>query len=318
MERCLSLTLPGASVRELAELAVFGEQLGYRTGWLAEVAGPESMVAATAVAMATRQMALGVAVVPAFVRTPALLAMAAGSVSQALQGRPFRLGIGSSSETIVSGWNGVPFERPLRRVREMVEGVRAGLSGDGDYDGRLVSMRRFRSASPPAGPVDLYVGALGPGMLRLAGQVADGVCLNMMPPRIVPRQLATIGRDEAFGVMARLHVLVTDDRAAGRQHLRESILGGYLAQPVYNNFLRWMGFEEEADAIASGWAARDREAVYRALHDDLVDDLAIIGDIARVRDRIDEYLEAGIQQAAIGLLDTSRAGLEEALRALAP
>ncbi len=318
MERCLSLTAPGMTVRDLAALARFGEDLGYRTGWLAEVAGPESMVAASAVAMATERMTVGVAVVPAFVRTPALLAMAAGSVSQALGGRPFRLGIGSSSDAIVAGWNGIPFERPLRRVRETVEAVRSGLTGDGNYAGGEVSMTRFRTAAPPAGPVESYVGALGPGMLRLAGQVGDGVCLNMMPPQIVPKQLAAVGAGEGFGVMARLHVLVTDDPSAGRTMLRESILGGYLAQPVYNNFLRWMGYEEEAEAIARGWANRDREAVHRAVHDDLVDDLAIVGDVARVRDRIDEYLDAGIQQAAIGLLDTNRSTVEDTLRALAP
>lgn len=276
------------------------------------------MVTAGAVAAATKQMTVGVAVVPAYVRTPALLAMAAASVSQTLEGRTLRLGIGSSSETIVADWNGVPFERPVRRVRETVQAVRTALEGDGSYQGETVSMKRFRLSILPAGKVELYVGALGPQMLAMAGRVGDGVCLNMMPPRVVPRQLAEVARPGDFGVMARLQVLITDDVPGARNMLRQTLLGAYLAQPVYNNFLRWMGYEAEAEAIATGWAAKDREAVYRAIHDDLVDDLAAIGPAAKVRDRVDEYLAAGIHQAAIGVLTADRAGVEDTLRALAP
>jgi len=87
---------------------------------------------------------------------------------------------------------------------------------------------------------------------------------------------------------------------------------------VYNNFLRWMGYEEEAAAIASGWAARDREAVNLAIHDRLVDDLAILGTRTRVLARIDEYFAAGIQQAAVSVLSSDRATVESTLRALAP
>jgi 5,10-methylenetetrahydromethanopterin reductase len=179
-------------------------------------------------------------------------------------------------------------------------------------------MNRFKNAAPPAGPVELYVGALGPGMLAVAGAVGDGVCLNLMPPEVVPRQLAATGRDDGFGVMTRLQVLITDDLASARTMLRETMLAAYLAQPVYNNFLSWMGYAEEAAAIAAGWARRDREAVTRAIHDRLVDDLTVLGDRSKVLDRIDEYFAAGVQQAAISVLATDRATVESTLRALAP
>jgi probable F420-dependent oxidoreductase len=327
VEIALSLTVPGLTVPELASLAAWSESVGYRTAWTAEVAGPEAFVVATAAAGAARAMRIGVAVVPAYTRTPALLAMAAGSVSQALGGRPFRLGIGSSSETIVHGWNGVPFDRPVRRVRETVEAVRAGLSGSGDYAGDLVSMRRFRTAAPPEGPVEIFVGALGPRMLETAGAVGDGVCLNMMPARVVPRQLEHVraGAEESgrilpdgFGVMARVQVMITDDVPAARDRLRRAILGPYLAQPVYNRFLRWMGFEEEAAAIDAGWAARDRDRVERAIHDGLVDDLAVVGPADVVRERLAEYGEAGVTEAAVSVLSDDAAVVTDTLRSLAP
>ncbi len=163
-------------------------------------------------------------------------------------------------------------------------------------------MNRFRSATTPAGPLPIFVGALRPGMLALAGEVGDGVCLNLMPPRVVVRQLVEVrrGAQEAgrtlptdFGVMARLQTVVTDEPAGIREMLRNQFLGPYLAQPVYNQFLAWMGYEEEAAAIAAGWAARDREAVAAAIHDRLIDDLVLVGDASHVRERLDELRRLG-------------------------
>jgi probable F420-dependent oxidoreductase len=326
MELALSASTPGLSVSELADLCRFGEELGYRQVWLAEAGGPDAFVLAAAAAMRTERIELGVGVVPAYTRTPVGLATAAASVSQLLGGRIFRLGIGSSSEVIVRNWHGLHFARPLTRVRETVEAVRQAMSGGGDYEGTTVRMVRFRTAVTPAGPVPIFVGALRPGMLALAGQVGDGVCLNLMPPRVVPMQLAEVEKGAAevgrslpgdFGVMARLQVLVTDDVVSGRELLRRQFLGPYLAQPVYNQFLRWMGYEEEAAAIAAGWEAKDREAVANAIHNHLVDDLALIGDASRVRGRLEEFGDAGIKVAAISVLSPGRQAVEETLRALA-
>ncbi len=325
MELAVSPTVPGRGAGDLAELCAWGEELGYTQSWLAEVAGPDAFVLAAAVALRTESMAVGAGVVPAYTRTPALLAMAAGSVSQLLNGRTFALGIGSSSEAVVAGWHGQPFARPLRRVRETVEAVRAALEGEGSFEGGTVAMHRYRTASPPAGPVPLYVGALGPRMLQTAGAVGDGVCLNLMPAEVVPRQLAEVaagaaatGRElpDGFGVMARLQVVVTDDQAAARAALRRNMLGPYLAQPVYNRFLSWMGYREEADAIAGAWAQRDREALERAVPDRLIDDLALIGSASGVRERLEAFAEAGITVAALSVPVGDR--VEETLRALAP
>jgi probable F420-dependent oxidoreductase len=312
-------------VAELADLCAFAEGLGYRQVWSAEVAGPDAFVLTAAAARVTEKMEFGVAVVPAYSRTPAALAMAAGSVSQLLGGRPFRLGIGASSEVIVRDWHGQAFDRPMRRVAETIAAVRSILSGEPGFEGKTVSTNRYRLASPPTGPIELHVAALREGMLRLAGRIGDGVCLNLMPPAALPRQLAEVraGANEGnrtlpdhFGVMARLQVVVTDDAPAVREMLRNQFIGPYMAQPVYNRFLAWLGYEEEAQAIAAGWAARDREAVGRAIPDRLVDDLALIGTAQVVRDRLDEFAAAGLKTAALMVINAS--AVEDTLRALAP
>ena len=327
MELAISPSTPGLSVTELADLCRFAEDLGYRQAWAAEVAGPDAFVLAGAIASRTATMEIGVAVMPAYTRTPAGLATSAASVSQLMGGRPFRLGIGASSGVIIEQWNGLPFTRPLERVRDTVLGVRSALRGEGDYVGTTLRMSRFRPATHPQGPVPIYIGALRPRMLALAGELGDGVCLNLMPPGVVTRQLAEVrhGAERAgrvlppeFGVMARLQTVVTDDPGSVRQMLRSEFLGPYLAQPVYNRFLAWMGYEEEAGAIASGWAARDREAVGKAIHDRLIDDLVLVGEAAHVRRRLEEFAGAGLTVAAMMVLVPARSAVEDTLRALAP
>ncbi len=326
MELAYSPSTPGASAADLVELSVVAEGLGYREAWLAEVSGPETFALAGAITARTERLEVGVAVVPAVTRTPVVLAMGAATVSQLGGGRPFRLGIGSSSEVIVSGWHGRPFERPLRAVRETVEATRAALAGERDYDGQLVRMRRFRLTDAPQGAVPLFVGALGPGMLRLAGAIGDGVCLNLMPPDAVPRQLSEVragaaaaGRElpAEFGVMARLHVIVTDDTVGGRAAIRQGF-GPYFAQPVYNRFLAWCGFPEEAAAVAAAWADGDREALARALHHDVVDAVSLVGTVDAIKDRLARYDDAGIGVAALNFLMPGADAARAALAAFAP
>lgn len=326
MDLAFSPTTPGVSARDLVDLCVTAEALGYREAWCAEVAGPEPFGLLGAIARATGTMDLGVAVVPATTRSPALLAMSAATVSQLLAGRTFSLGIGSSSAFIVDSWHAAPFDPPVDRVRSVVEATRILLAGGRDVEDDWVRVRRFALASPPHGPVRLCVGALGPRMLAMAGAVGDGVCLNLMPPRLVGRQREAIAAGAAaagrglpahFRLVARLHTVPTDDLAAGREVIRAAF-GPYFAQPVYNRFLAAMGYVEEAGAIAAAFAAGDRSGVGAAMHDTLVDDVAIVGSGSRIRDRLDEYAAAGLDVAALNLIAPDGAGVAAGLRMLAP
>lgn len=320
MRLAVSPSTPGASATELVELAVEAESLGYDAAWLAEVAGPESFALAGAIASRTSRLDLGIAVVPASTRTAALLAMGAGTISQLLDGREFGIGIGSSSQVIVESWHGAPFTPPLARVREAVEATRALLGGERSYRGEHITAERFRLTSTPGGPVRVLVGALGPRMLRLAGAVGDGVCLNLMSPEVVKRQLAEVqrgasdaGRDlpDHFTVVARFHTMLTDDADTGRDAVRVGF-GPYFAQPVYNRFLEWSGHPEAAAAVVSAFEAGDRAGVAAALTDEIVDGVALVGPGGRIEERLAEYAEAGVDVGALNLLgpiDTVRQGL---------
>lgn len=270
------------------------------------MAGPEAFSLAGALAAST-DMDVGIAVVAATTRTPALLAM--GGLTLATLGNPRKVtvGVGSSSRAIVEGWHGGAFDPPLAKVRETVLATRLALQGERSFTGEFVRFSGLRLALESPEPVRLAIGALGPRMLQLAGEIADTVCLNLMPPEIVPRQLAEVrtgagDRDlDDFEVMARLHVLPTDDLDEGRRRFREGF-GAYFAQPVYNRFLAWCGFPDEAAAVATAFEARDRDGVAAALHDDVVDAIGLIGSPGRIIDRLDAFDEAGVDVAALNIL----------------
>jgi probable F420-dependent oxidoreductase len=285
--------------RRVAEHA---EILGYESLWIADTgAGPDAFVVAAVAAAVTRNVRIGTAVIPIYTRALPVHAAGAGSVAQLAPGR-FILGLGISSETIVDAWGGVPFSQPFTRMRETVAVLRQMLAGERvTFAGKTVRTRNFRLVSPPPKPVPIYIAALMPPMLELAGEIADGVILNFMPVDAVPRMLAHVragaeraGRDPAaIEVVARFQTVVTDDVAPARNAIRH-MMGPYFATTVYNRFVAWCGFADEARAIDAAWRARDRERNVGAVTDAMIDRLAIIGPADYCLERLAEFAAAGV------------------------
>jgi probable F420-dependent oxidoreductase len=320
----LSLPLP-PNVPTSVDWAQRAEGLGYESVWIAETGGPDPFVMAAAVAQRTQKMRIGIAVSPVYIRTPATIAAASGTVSQLAPGR-FILGLGASSHAIIENWHGVPFRKPLTRVRETVTTVRAMLAGEKvQVDGTTLRSRGFRLMVPPAGRVPIYVGALRPAMLELAGEVGDGVAVNLFPVEALPRMLEHVavgarraGKDPAtLEVVCRHQVLVTDDKNAAREIFRAA-LTGYFATPVYNKFAAWYGFEAEAAMIAEGFTKGDREMTRRGMTDRFVDSLGIFGSLQECRERIAAFHAAGVTTTIVSPLTFDPEGIRRTIESLAP
>jgi probable F420-dependent oxidoreductase len=302
------------------------EELGYDSVWIADTgAGPDAFVVATAVACVTTRLRIGTAVIPAYTRTPSVFAGSAGAVAQLAPGRVV-LGLGASSETIVRGWGGVPFERPLAYMREATTVIRQMLAGDRvTFEGKWLRTRGFRLVAHPPRPVPIYLAALMPPMLELAGELADGVILNMMPVDAVPRMLAHVrrgaeraGRDpKTLEVVARFQVIVTDDPVSARGAVRH-MLGPYFATSVYNRFAAWCGFEHEAREILAGWQAKDRARNLAAVTDDMIDRIAIIGTVEECRRRLRAFHDAGVTTPMVHPFLFDEAAITAVLEGLAP
>jgi probable F420-dependent oxidoreductase len=322
-ELAISVPVPGTLAESVA-YAEEAESLGYREAWLAEVGGPDAFSLAGALAVSTG-MRIGTAVVPIYNRTPMVLAMTAASLFQ-LSGGRFVLGIGTSSETIVDRWNGIAFERPYTRMRETLEVVRRLLDGEKvSYEGETLRLDGYRMTVDPGGRPKVYVAALNRRMLRLAGEMADGVILNMLAPEHVKLVLAEVaegaraaGRDPSeIESVARIHMAYGQPFETAAVVVK-AVFGPYAATSVYNRFFSWIGFEDEARAVAAAWEARDRDGLAAAISDRMVEAMVVYGDTPNCRARLAEYFEAGLDIAALNPLSLDHASAQAMMRDLAP
>ncbi|MGH7823076.1 MAG: LLM class flavin-dependent oxidoreductase, partial [Candidatus Binatia bacterium] len=293
--------------------------------WLADAGGADPFVLAGALAASGTKLRVGIGVSPAYSRTPAVFASMSGSIAQLMPGR-FVLGLGCSSEVIVGRWNGVPFEKPLTRVRETVALVRSMLAGErSSFRGKTIHSEGFRLLALPPQPVPIYVGALKPAMLRVAGEVGDGVVLNLFPAKALPRMLAEVAAGavkagkspDGIESVCRFQTWVTDDAKRARGLVRR-FMAGYFTTSVYNAFAEWCGFEEEARAMREAWAKRDREKTEAAFTDEMIDAITLIGSEKHCRDRVAEFVDAGLTTPMFHPIAADAATARTTLEALAP
>jgi probable F420-dependent oxidoreductase len=296
----LGLTVPVLpfDVRKSVELARKAEDLGYTDAWAAEASGTDGFSVASAVGIATEKMRIGIAIVPIFTRPPALIAMSTLAAHQACGGR-FCLGLGASSPTIIERWMGLEFDRPLTRTKETVDAVRAALTGDKvTVDGETVQIKGFRLEQAATGTVPIFLAALGPKMLALANETAEGVALFLASEEGVRFAKKHAPSCET---LARLICFVGDEPAEVRDFARW-LLTPYLTVPGYNRFVAAQGFEAETQAVATAWAEGDRQGALAAISDELVDALVIAGPAEACKERIASFRDAGLDTPVLMLL----------------
>lgn len=319
MRKRVAITLPaGPDLADNIEVVRWAEDSGFDDAWFSDAMAPDSLTMVAAVAPHARRMRLGVAVTPVYTRTPAVLAATANVLGQLLPGR-FALGLGSSSQAIMERFNGIPLQRPLTRVKETAIIVRSMLAGEkSDFALETLSSRGY-SQTPLEHPVPLLLAGLRPKMIEMAAEHGDGVVFNLWPRKALPRMLehvaagaARAGKTvEELEILNRAMVYVTDDVEDGRARFRHHF-APYYANPVYNDFLKWAGYEAEAQEILDGWAARDRNRTTAALTDEIVDEVAIIGTRDQVAEKVREQAAAGIDTTIVAPIGMPPPGPEEA------
>jgi probable F420-dependent oxidoreductase len=289
-------------------------RLGYTDAWSAETDGADGLTPLALAAAWTPSLRLGVAILPAYTRGPGLLAQSVAAMAEAAPGR-FTLGLGTSSDVIVSRWNDVAFEEPYRRVRDTIRFLRAALAGekvDHQYD--TFRVRGFRLARPVEHPPPIFLAALRPGMLRLAGREADGVIINWLSAEDVSTVTPELGAD--IPVAARIFVCPSEDadavRAVGRR-----MIAAYLNVGVYAAFHRWLGRGAELEPMWDAWQAGDRKRALAAIPDDVVDALVVHGSYDECRAHVGRYVANGVDIPVMAVIPLGMS-LEEAVAGLAP
>ncbi len=312
----------------LVAVAREAERRGYHTAWVGETAGYDAISVMALIAAHTERLHVGSAVIPVQTRTPVVLGLSAASLNHLSNDRVF-LGLGLSSRTIVADWHGLPFANSLQQIRETVDIVRRVASGERvNFEGKFYRVKNFRlSAPPPAKPVRIVLAALGPEMLELAGEIADGVVLNWIPAATVPASIKHLeagakkaGRSlERFEIASFIRTCVTDDSVAARDALARDITG-YAVVDVYASFFQAAGFAAEIEALNAAWRAGDRPGAVKQVSRRVLDGLGVVGDETFCRARIAAFAAAGLTQPVIvpfvpAGADDPRAALLRTLRA---
>jgi probable F420-dependent oxidoreductase len=310
----VTLPLTGVPLTEHRDLVKELPDLGYTDVWSAETAGTDAFTPLALVAEWAPLLRLGTAIAPVYTRGPGLLAMTAATLAELAPDR-FVLGIGTSSPVIVESWNAVDFAEPYGRTRDTLRFLRSALAGEKVTETYpTFSVSRFKLERPPQPPPRIMLAALRPGMLRLARREADGAITNWLAPTDVPRVRAVVGPD--VELVARIFVCPTEDVDAARG-LGRLLISSYLTVPVYKAFHDWLGREELLRPMHEAWAAGDRKAANAAIPDEVVDDLVVHGSPERCRERVAEYVTAGLDTPVVSVLPTGE-DPGKLVRALAP
>jgi hypothetical protein len=296
----MTVPLPGhlhAQRQKLEELA----DLGYTDIWSAEADGMDAFTPLAMAAAWEPRLRLGTAIVPAFTRSPACMAQCAATLADAAPGR-FALGLGSSSNVIVERWNGVPFEEPYKKVRDMVRFLKDALSGEKvtkKYD--TFEINGFKLNVRPEQPPKILVAALREGMLKLAAREADGTIINWLSADDVKRVASVVnaeGQDKE--IVCRIFVCPSENaevvRAAGK-----FAIAAYLNVPVYAAFHEWLGRGPQLQGMWDAWKAGDRKAALAAIPDSLVDELIVHGSPAQCRAQIQRYFDNGVTTSSLAI-----------------
>jgi probable F420-dependent oxidoreductase len=313
------MTIPfdGVPLADQREWIVELAELGYTDVWSSEANGADAFTPLALASAWAPSLRLGTAIVPAFTRGPACLAQSVGSLAQAAPGR-FVLGVGTSSNVIVEGWNGIPFAKPYERTRDIVRFLRTALAGEKvteQYE--TFSVKGFRLGVVPERPVPILVAALRQGMLRLAGREGDGAIVNWLSADDV----STVAPHVHAGgpgkeIVARIFVAPTTDAALVRSAGKYAI-AAYLNVPVYAAFHDWLGRGDTLRPMWDAWAAGDRKAAVEAIPDALVDELIVHGSPEECRAHIGRYVANGVTTPALALLPFG-VDARQAVRDLAP
>lgn len=304
----LTLPLPGIALADHREHVVRAEAAGYTDLWSGETAGPDGFTPLALSAAWAERMRLGTGIVGVFQRGPALLAQEAAALASASGGR-FVLGLGSSSDRIVEGWNDIPFEKPLSKVRETLDFLQVALAGERTSTG-------FKLETPPREPIPIVLAALRGKMLQLAVERAQGAFTNFLPLSGLPTVTAQLqDAPQDFELLCRFFCLPGEREQV--EPLARLMFSSYITVPVYANFYRWLGYGDQIDPMIAAWESGDRQAAAAAAPWDLIEDMFIFGTPGEMRERLAAFISGGITLPILTPIVTPDK-LGETIEALAP
>ena len=328
----------GPQLRINLDLIREAESLGFDSCWTAEAWGNDAIVPLAWIAAQTSRIKLGTAIMQIPGRTPAMTAMQAMSVD-ALSGGRFVLGLGPSGPQVVEGWHGVPYGKPLTRLKEYIAVIRAILRRDNpvEFKGEYYQLpytgpdatglgRPLKSILHPRADMKIYTAAISSRGVETAAEVADGFfpvwmdpeCFGLFTPALEAGfKKAGAGKSlDSFDVAPFVTVIVGDDVEQCRNMMKPMLalyVGGMGARNknFYNDFVTRMGYEEAAVRIQDLYLDGKKAEATAAVPDELVDAVSLLGPRERIAERLERWKSVPVGTMVLG------AAQPEALRVMA-
>jgi F420-dependent oxidoreductase-like protein len=313
---------PGRSLEQGIERAARADELGFDSVYTTHIAQRDSLTLLAAFATKTEKVKLGTGVLPIFSRTPCSTAQAAATIDE-LSGGRMVIGLGVSHKITVENWFDAEITKPVTQMREYATIVRSVLLGEQPPEGEFFNSKFQFMGYEARKDLPVYIGALSPNMLQLAGEIGDGVMLWLCGPEYIERVVVpevAKGREKAgksmddFDVVAAVPVGLTDDPDSARDAMRGQLVT-YASLPFYRRMLEASGFEDDLKAFDAGMADGDVDRAKAGLSDRMIDSLIGAGDADAVRAAVQRYRDAGAVSPCIGGLPGG--GFDEAMEAVA-
>jgi len=302
---------PGA-----AEVIAEADRLGFDSLWTAEAYGSDALTPLAWWGAQTERMRLGTAIAQISARTPAATAMAAITMDH-LSGGRFVLGLGVSGPQVVEGWYGQPFAKPLARTREYIEIVRAiwarkepvvfaGEHYQLPLPGTELGKPLKSIVRPLREDIPIYLAAEGPKNIALATELCQGWLALFYSPHsadLYAEALASAGDD--FEVVATVPLIVADDVDAAADMIRPMYalyFGGMGAREVnfHANVPIRMGYEDAVAKIQDAYLNGRKDEAAAAVPTELVEQLALIGPVDKIRADLEAWRESRVDTLLIG------------------
>ena len=316
--------------RTVLRAARLAEDLGYDSIWIPEAWGYEQFQLLTEIALATTRLRLATGITNVFSRTAGLLAMSAATLDEISEGR-FILGLGTSGRVVIENFHGVPYRKPLTRLRETIGIVRALWRGE-RLDPAMSSLfdaRHFKlEMRPRRADIPIYVASLQDRAIRDVVGISDGWVPTFWPYRHLEDGMAlaregarAAGRDpDGIELAPFVAVVPLDDVAMARAMVKPLVAFYIGGMGVYYHalFCRY-GFKENVDRVRDLYNGPNRSEAAAAVSDELIDAIAICGPPSFCRERLAEWRVHGVRSPLLNLpVGVPFEVTEQLLRLMAP